>query len=266
MVFPVLPGVISEILGVYLIERHNPAAFVTASPPAHLLHYVIEGGVDQRCDGRLYQLRPGDMLWYSDTELVVGERVRPPWRFFSVVFGAPSLPPPPFSDRLSRPPRAPTRRLFEELHAAWNRGRTLESALRCHVALGTILLSHSPLPAHPPSGHRHEDWLVSKWWDVEQRVRIDLAARYSLGELSRMGKVSPATLQRACQAATGCSPARRIKRLRLDLARGLLEYSGLTVSEVSERTGYTRVHEFSRDIHNRFGIPPSKIRRTVLKA
>lgn len=234
-----------------------------SSPPGHLLHYVIQGGVEQRCNGRDYRLRPGDLLWYADNELVDGVQVRPPWRFYSVVFDAPALPPPATCDRLSRPPGTIVC-LFEELYSAWHEGRTVASAVRCHVALGRILLTHSPLPLHPPTGKRHENWLARKWWEVEQRVRSDLASRRSLHDLSCIGRVSPATLQRACHAATGCSPARRIKRLRLDMARGLLEYSDLAISEVAERTGYTRVHEFSRDMHLHFGMPPSKIRRTLV--
>src|SRR6188768_4210986 len=104
---------VEEIRGVFLFER-SEETFVASSSPGHLLHLVINGEVRQRCNGREYHLRPGDMLWYHESEFVEGECLQAPWRFYSIIFHAPSLPPPDFSRRLARPAEA--RELFSGLY------------------------------------------------------------------------------------------------------------------------------------------------------
>ncbi len=43
----------------------------------------------------------------------------------------------------------------------------------------------------------------------------------------------------------------------LSMARGLVQMSRLTFSEIAERVGYGRVHELSRDYHKQFGVTPT---------
>lgn len=62
-------------------------------------------------------------------------------------------------------------------------------------------------------------------------------------------------------AAVGISPVRRIKQLRMEMARGLLTYSRASISEIATQVGYERVNEFSRDIRKAFGMSPSLIRK-----
>lgn len=259
------PAVISEIRGVFIFKRSaGEESFLASSPPGHLLHLVIEGEVRQRCNDREYHLRAGDMLWYHDNELVEGRCLQAPWRFYSVVFDAPYIPPPDFDRRLSRPPRKAAA-LFQELHTAWNDTgeEPVRRSLRCHAALTQILLLHKALPAAPRSAPA-DDWLVRLWWNVEHQVRQNLGRAFTLEELADLGKVSPATLYRASMAAVGSPPVRHVKMLRLNMAQGLLTYSRLPITEIAERSGYERVNEFSRDIRAVFHDSPSALRKKAM--
>ncbi len=252
---------IEEIRGVFLLERKKRGtAFVTSSPPGHLLHFVLEGEVLQRCNGREHQLRAGDMLWYHESECVEGVCLTVPWRFYSVVFHAPSLPPPDFTSRAARPPRKRAVKHFSELLGAWNDASEGASrrSLRCYSALSEILLLHHPSGA---GGSAAAGWLVQLWWNVENQVRQDLSRPYTLEDLAGVARTSAATVHRASIAAVQTPPVRRIKTLRLEMAHGLLVYSQLSVTEIAERTGYERVNELSRDIRKAFGSAPSEIRR-----
>ena len=53
---------------------------------------------------------------------------------------------------------------------------------------------------------------------------------------------------------------KRIKELRLSYARGLVQHSELSISEIAYRTGYSRVQELSRDYHERFKVTPREER------
>jgi AraC-like DNA-binding protein len=55
----------------------------------------------------------------------------------------------------------------------------------------------------------------------------------------------------------GVSPLKRVKQLRMSMARRLVWMSKLTFTEIADRIGYPRVHEFSRDYHKYFGVTPT---------
>ena len=58
------------------------------------------------------------------------------------------------------------------------------------------------------------------------------------------------------------SPGKRVQKLRMDEAQGLLALSSLSITEIATYLGYPRVHEFSREYALYFGCPPSHFRRT----
>jgi len=231
-----------------------PDRFEATSLPGHLLHLVVRGRARQDCNGREYVLKPGNLLWYHDDELVRGTVLSAPWTFYSVIFNAPDLLPPAFESRL-QPGRAALRPWFEELYALWENSQLprLVRKYRAHSVLLQIL-SALVEPAQQPL---RIDPHVKLWWDIETELRKDLRQPVSLRRLSELSKASPATISRSCQYAVGVSPLRRIKRIRLSLARGLVLRSTLAMKEIAERVGYARVHEFSRDYHKYFGKPPS---------
>jgi transcriptional regulator GlxA family with amidase domain len=58
---------------------------------------------------------------------------------------------------------------------------------------------------------------------------------------------------------------RRLKQLRLDVARGLVQKSSQSLSAIAQQVGYGRVHEFSRDYHKLFSLAPSHDREAANK-
>ena len=54
---------------------------------------------------------------------------------------------------------------------------------------------------------------------------------------------------------------KRVKQLRLSQARGMLQFSQLSISEIAYDVGYERVQEFSRDYRKHFGCTPTEARR-----
>lgn len=250
----------SPIQDIRLVARYQRKRrgwqFVATSLPGHLIHLIIRGQVRQECNGRGYHLKPGDAIWYHEDELVRGEVVIP-WTFYSVNFIAPSLPPPAFDSRVyhHRQRLIPG---FRRLLAAWCHTdlSPLVRKLRAHAALLEILADLT-VPSQSPFAF---DPQAQLWWDLETQLRHDLRQPASLTTLSLQSHRSPATIARACTLATGLSPMRRLKSVRMSLARGLLLYSDLNVSQVADQVGYARIHEFSRDYRKHFGHPPSAAR------
>lgn len=249
---------IQGVLYAAILEpRKKGESFEATSLPGHLLHLVISGRVHQECNGRGYTLKPGSVMWYHEDELVRGRVLESPWRFYTVNFIAPALPPPGFETRLFDN-RACLRPFFKSLHDAWNDPR-LPSAIREFKVHATLLQILTGLTTLSRQAVRM-DPRARLWWELETQLRRDLAQPVDLKMMSRVTKRSQATIARSCFHAVGMPPLRRIKQIRMSLARGLVKHSGATITEVAERVGYPRVHEFSRDYRKHFKIPPTSDR------
>ncbi|MDB6094563.1 MAG: transcriptional regulator, AraC family [Verrucomicrobia bacterium] len=246
----------SPIESVRLVERFERReagfAFTATSLPGHLIHLVVAGEVEQTCNGRRQRLLPGSVVWYHEDEWVEGRVLRAPWIYYSVNFSAPTLSPPDFGQRLI-PGRTKLRPVFERLLGAWRASPSWERDCLCQSHLLALVAGIGAHPADHPAGTP-----VGKlWWEIEAWARLHIDRTRSLAELSSAFHRSPNTVARACRAAVGLPPMKRLKEIRLSLARGLVRFSDLNMTEISGRVGYPRVHEFSRDYRKAYGLPPT---------
>jgi AraC-like DNA-binding protein len=247
------PSPVESIRLVERFERRDSGfAFTATSLPGHLLHLVVSGEVEQTCNGRRQRLTPGAVVWYHGDEWVEGRVQRAPWVYYSVNFSAPTLSPPDFDQRLL-PGRQALAPRFAQLLAAWQSPPSWERDCLCQSHLLALIAG---IGAHP-AGHPAASPVGKLWWEIEAWARQHIDRTRSLSDLcTRFGR-SPNTLTRACRAAVGVPPMKRLKQIRLSLARGLVQHSDLNMTEISARVGYARVHEFSRDYRKAHGHPPT---------
>jgi AraC-like DNA-binding protein len=76
--------------------------------------------------------------------------------------------------------------------------------------------------------------------------------------LAAVAHVSAATLHRQFKAATGMSPIRFQKEVRLQEARRLLVAGTTTAAEVAHAVGYASPTQFNREYHRTYGLPPAQ--------
>jgi transcriptional regulator GlxA family with amidase domain len=129
--------------------------------------------------------------------------------------------------------------------------------LRAHALLLEILLELLP-ESTPPL---RSDLPTRLWWNIEAIFRSDLSQPMSMAILQKIVRRNQQNIIRACRFAVGMSPMKRIKQVRLNYARGLVQCSKLSMSEIAYRVGYGRVQEFSRDYRRHFGVVPTEDRR-----
>lgn len=246
----------SPLESIRLVERFERRergyAFTATSLPGHLIHLVVAGEVEQVSGGRRQLLRPGAVVWYHEDEWVEGRVRRAPWIYYSVNFAASTLAPPDFEHRLVTAPPG-LEQTFAALLKAWRSAPSAERNWRCQSQLLALLAAI----ARPATAREDGGPGGKLWWDIEAwaRQRIDRAP--SLGEVCAVFGRSPNTVARACREAVGQSPMKRLKQIRLSLARGLVRHSELNMTEIARRVGYARVHEFSRDFRRAHGRPPT---------
>ena len=158
--------------------------------------------------------------------------------------------------------QSPRPDLLRGLAPAWReQGPPLARHLRSFARLQELLLEVLPLDTQQ---HR-SDRQSQLWWEIEAKVRADLSQSIDLEWLQEVGRCSERSIGRACQLATGMSPMKRIKELRLSFARGLVQYSQRSMTEIALDVGYPRVQELSRDYRRRFGVTPRQDRSKELE-
>ncbi len=257
---PPLDGVI--VTGIKLVdELTRSETFRSASLPGHLIHIIAEGEVEQEAGGIVERFKAGDSVWYWENEPVCGRIIKSPWRFYTVNFLAPSLPPPPLNERV-KPVSLETMSKMQELLHTWRNTRVPQMAR--HIHLHTLLLDIIFDLLSETTKNQSAETDARLWWQLEATLRADLSQPINLFLLCELMHCSERSIFRACKKATGLSPMKRIKQIRLSYARGLVQFSKRSISEIAYELGYERVQEFSRDYKKHFSCTPTADRRHVV--
>ncbi|HEV2637132.1 MAG TPA: AraC family transcriptional regulator [Actinocrinis sp.] len=80
----------------------------------------------------------------------------------------------------------------------------------------------------------------------------------SIDKIAAVANMSSATLHRHFKAATGMSPLRFQKHLRLQEARRQLVTGATTATLIGEAVGYASATQFNREYRRTYGLPPSQ--------
>ena len=251
--------ILDRVVLVDRVIRENPGRFHSSSLPGHLVHYMVEGEIEQEMSGnRTVRLGPGDVVWYHQDQSVEGRILQAPWTFYTLNFWAATLPPPPDSARVWKGD-ADVERRFSRLFEAWNDLSVppLKRHLRIMADVATLLLE----VIHDEQQITRGDAATELWWRIENDVRADLSRPIDMKTLQRLAGCSANTINRSCRRAVGTAPMKRVKDIRMSYARGLVYYSKLPMTEIAFRIGYSRVQEFSRDYRREFGVKPTADRK-----
>lgn len=250
--------VITAVNLVDLIERGRNFSFKAVSLPGHLIQFVLSGEVAQTAGGITERFKTGDAVWYHENEPLEGRVIRAPWRFITVNFDAPTLAPPPAGKRVKKTDKQ-TAILFRKLLRTWN--DKAMSPVRRHLSVHSMLNALIASLLADRENQQQADESTKLWWKIENDLRSDLSKRITLSFLGKYTHLSLRTIIRSCKAATGLSPMKRLKKVRLSYARGLVQFSGMNMSEIAYRIGYGRVQEFSRDYALEYKRTPTRDRQ-----
>ncbi|CCK31794.1 AraC family transcription regulator [Streptomyces davaonensis JCM 4913] len=142
-----------------------------------------------------------------------------------------------------------------------------------------VLLLDSPQDIGPLAGRIEAEILyrllrsplgpVLRHWSLADSAasRIRVAARWicdhyteplSIDRIAEVARMSPATLHRHFKTATGMSPLRFQKHLRLQEARRLLFAGDSTAAQAAQAVGYVSATQFNREYRHAYGLPPGQ--------
>lgn len=248
---------VEYVSGVWKFVRAPRKDIKAKSTPDHLLHLVVSGSYTLKTDNRVYEIKPGSIIYYYASEDVEWLESRETVVFYSVAFKSDLFKPLPFENRVLKA----TQRVvsaFGELYDYSLCQDEYAKKLGVYNSLLNILLDIKKMTAGLKT-EKPKDDASSIWNDVEHTIRTEKKFRVQLNELCEISNKSRATLIRICKKATGETPGQRIQKLRMAEANGLLQFSTLNITQISEYLDYPRIHEFSREFKKYFGIPPTSI-------
>lgn len=73
---------------------------------------------------------------------------------------------------------------------------------------------------------------------AESWIRVHIANDFTINDVASAVALTPRTFSRRLEAVCGLSPVRFVQRIRIEIARTLLETTRLSVEEVAQRVGY----------------------------
>lgn len=92
---------------------------------------------------------------------------------------------------------------------------------------------------------------------IKDYIRKNSDKDISLDELSRKYKISKYHLSRLFKRAFGITPIYYSHLVRVEKARELIQYSNLSLTEISDTLGFSSINAFSRAFKNMVGVPPT---------
>lgn len=243
---------VESITGVWEFKRPPFFKYLCYSLPGHLLHLVTKGFYTVKISGRKYDVKAGDVIYYHESEEVETIGSEAEVIFYSVGFQASRLPPLSLEIRVF-PAGENLQQLFRDLYEGFSQENMKTLSFRVYSSLLNILDNIEGLYATQNSIEEKEEL----WWAIERRIRTRKMFRTSLDDLCGIAGYSRATVIRSCRKVTGDTPLQRIRTIRMEEARGLLNFGHLNVSQVADYLGYPRINEFSREFSRYYGKPPS---------
>lgn len=145
----------------------------------------------------------------------------------------------------------PLKAAVEGLHAEASGGNAL-NALHHWTELIHHYVTRFAQP-HQPDG---------RLWRLWQRVEINLAHPWTLGELAGIACVSEEHLRRLCRKELGRSPMQHLTFLRLQRSRHLLSVTEDKVEVIARAVGFESPFSFSNTFKKWIGWRPSEYRQS----
>jgi len=107
-------------------------------------------------------------------------------------------------------------------------------------------------PREVQSGLSQRDWR-----NIEEYCHAHLAEKISLSELAQLCGLNRFQFLRHFSKQTGMTPYAWLKRLRLEVACGLLSQAGRSIADVASAVGFYDQSHFNRAFRQAFGVAPS---------
>lgn len=96
--------------------------------------------------------------------------------------------------------------------------------------------------------------------EILEYIHNNYFEHISLSSLSERFLMSESYIARLFKKELGCKPSEYINRIRISVAKTLLSETDISITEISEKTGFSDVYYFSKTFKRIEGVSPSQLR------
>ncbi|MGW4909699.1 AraC family transcriptional regulator N-terminal domain-containing protein [Streptomyces sp. NPDC004270] len=255
------------------VPRLSLAAVEHPVEPAHLLYEpaicFVASGTKRTTAGELVRVaRPGEMLLTTIDLPVTGDLVQVPYRSASLRLDgevltellvelaetgrpAPAVTaaqvvapmPPELADAVTR---------WVQLLGTPDDIRPLAGRVESEILYRLLRSSLGPVLRQWSLA----DSTATRVREVARWIRAHYTEPLGIEEIAAVAHMSAASLHRHFKAATGMSPLRYQKHLRLHEARRRLVAGDATAAQIAQAVGYVSATQFNREYRTAYGLPP----------
>ena len=247
-----------ELLGIFKLERAESTTKANMQRNYDSLSVRLAGSGEFKCDGQTVSVKRGDLLYIPKnarySQKTVGETIIA-IHFMNYTYDYSSQ-----IEKLTANRPDYVEQLVRKMYDAWKE-KNQGYRYRCTALLYELLYEAN---CQSVEGQREQDAVGS---------RINQAANYihrnfrrqqmEVSELARMCGVSQVYFRKLFKLRYGTSPKQYINALRLETAAQLLQSQLYSVSEVSEKSGFTDPKYFTKLFTKRFDCGPKRYQHIV---
>ncbi|WP_405173155.1 helix-turn-helix domain-containing protein [Paenibacillus sp. FSL H8-0260] len=159
--------------------------------------------------------------------------------------------------------RSEYERRFDELRSLWLQE---EDDFR-NVQVGSLafFLLYEIMESTKLGGRRssRDPFITDRFNEALQYMEERLDQEISREELSKLYHMNPVYFSRAFQKIYKLTPMQMLRKLRLQQAKQMLEYTDYTIEHISQRCGYYDASHFSKVFRGEYGKGPAEYRKSI---
>ncbi|WP_339314201.1 AraC family transcriptional regulator [Paenibacillus sp. FSL R10-2734] len=154
-------------------------------------------------------------------------------------------------------------RRFDELRSLWLQE---EDDFR-NVQAGSLafFLLYEIMESTKLGGRRssRDPFITDRFNEALQYMEERLDQEISREELSKLYHMNPVYFSRAFQKIYKLTPMQMLRKLRLQQAKQMLEYTDYSIEHISQRCGYYDASHFNKVFRSEYGKGPAEYRKSI---
>lgn len=225
----------------------------------HQLHFVFKGNFDAILNGEKFHVSQNNLFFIPAHSTYYAHSKFPPYEYFAIYFNMDLPEESVFSFPTVFVPKA------SEIYL--NYYKTAEKIWR-NKRFGYPLLAKAllyNLLQNMFSEYLSANFVSSNYPEIEDAVsyieRNYHSENISIMKLAQISHTTPNHFISLFKKSFSLTPKQYINQLRINYASELLEFSSMTIDEISQKMGYSDVSYFSRIFKKTKGVSPLQFRK-----
>lgn len=259
---------VKEILVYYYQVKNTNYVFPGEVHQYWELTFIDSGHLISEVEGKEYHLNQYDCMLYSPgqyhSQKTDDENA---CSYLTVIFEISDFPANLLNNRVFHASRGIVYTLQEFINTAEKEESLYKDLCICYLNETIIQLlqlqsTKAIKPAYSPVQQKIENELLN---EIIIYINDNIYSPITVEQLCHEFSTSRSSLQQLFNKNLNIAPKQYISQLKLKKAKYLIKENKYTISEISDKLGFTSIHYFSRKFKQEFNIAPSDYAKTIYK-